>query len=544
MPKFFQRILAGACLEKGCSCMPNISAKSHTYTLIVLLAAITSPVLSAGTPVSININTQTSTPVVPGFSGFNMPQPRNGVEYYDPKFINTVTPLKPGWLRFPGGTLSMAYDWNPADPSGGHINIDWMNSLILGNPPLVTGQSATVLTTSQQMTQAKGGVYLFDFAAFARYFGSKAIICINGYTDTPQSAGLLAQAAQNSGLNVVEWELATEPYVYTSIFPTAASYGIAMHPYFKDIKSAAPSATTAVFFEGQFSGASNPTPNWDQQMQAFFPQYWNAVSTHVYPITKILSPSDTIETLNGVLAHGTAEYINSYMVPLVGAKTPIFITEFNCCTASGNKFLSFLYNGIFLAEYTARMSAVPNVKAVGMNSLYTDNADYHGLIQSVDDYESYLLAQVAANPNFYTNTAIDPSTPFQFYTSAPGVALGVANYAINDSTATWPTTVTGGPLVPILGYDGQPIPAVYAQGYKATTGRHHLLITNKSSATCSTTIQLNGTQVSGTLTVVAVSNTSGLVANTAQAPNTVQLTTTTSANPISVGPYSVTFVTW
>jgi hypothetical protein len=526
--------------------MPTISDKLRTYTLlIVLVGAVTTPALSGGTTVSININTQTSTPVAPGFSGFNVPQPRNGVEYYDPKFINAVIPLKPGWLRFPGGTSSMDYDWNPADPSGGHTNIGWMNSLILGNPPLVTGQSATVLTTSQQLTQAKGGVYLSDFAAFARYFGSKAIICINGYTDkNVNSAGLMAQAARNYGLNVLEWELSNEPYVYTAIFPTAESYGIAMHPYFNDIKSAAPSARTAVFFEGQFSGASNPTPNWDHQMQAFFPQYWNAVSTHIYPITKILSPTDTVDTLNGVLAHGTADYINSYMVPLVGAKTPIFITEFNCCTASGNKFLSLLYNGIFLAEYTARMSAVPNVKAVGMNSLYTDNADYHGLIQSMDDYESYLLAQVAANPDFFTNTAIDPSTPFQFYTSAPGVALGVANYAINDSTATWPTTVTGGPMVPILGYDGQPIPAVYAQGYRATTGRHHLLITNKSSATCSTTIQLNGSQVNDKLTVIAVSNPSGLVANTAQAPHTVQLTTMTSANPISVGPYSVTFVTW
>jgi len=122
------------------------------------------------------------------------------------------------------------------------------------------------------------------------------------------------------------------------------------------------------------------------------------------------------------------------------------------------------------------MSTVPNVKGVGIDSLYTDNSDYHGLIQSVNDYESYLQAQLAAHPDFQTNTAIDPNTPFQFYTSAPGTALGSANDAINDSTASWPTSVTGSPLVPILGYDGPPIRAVYAQGYQATSGRHHLLI--------------------------------------------------------------------
>src|SRR5579871_6053510 len=113
----------------------------------------------AGTSVGINIKTQSSTPLAPGFSGFNAPQMRNGVEYYDPKFVAAVAPLLPGWLRFPGGTSSLAYDWNPQDEFGGHINPTWMNSLIVGSPPLVTGQTVNVLTASAQLTQAKGGVY-------------------------------------------------------------------------------------------------------------------------------------------------------------------------------------------------------------------------------------------------------------------------------------------------------------------------------------------------------------------------------------------------
>ena len=57
-------------------------------------------VAQAGTKVTININTQTTTPIAAGFSGFNAPQLRNGVEYYDPKFVSAVAPLLPGWLRF------------------------------------------------------------------------------------------------------------------------------------------------------------------------------------------------------------------------------------------------------------------------------------------------------------------------------------------------------------------------------------------------------------------------------------------------------------
>jgi hypothetical protein len=251
-----------------------------------------------------------------------------------------------------------------------------------------------------------------------------------------------------------------------------------------------------------------------------------------------------MQTLNGILAHGTVDYINSYLLPLVGASTPVFITELNCCTPDASKFLSYIYNGVFLAEYIMRMSTVPNVKAVAINSLYTDNYDYHGLIQSVNDFETYLLGQVAANPNYYTDTATDPNTQYQFYVSAPGLALEVANQAINNSTHIWTTTVTGGPTVPILGYDGNPIPAIYALGYRGTKGTPYLLITNKAAVPLPVAIQVNGVKLTTTLTVTSVSNSSPAAANTALLPNNVQIQTTTATSPIVVGPNSVTSVTW
>jgi hypothetical protein len=428
-----------------------------------------------------------------------------------------------------------------------------MDSLIDGNPPEVSGQPASILEISQPLTQAKGGVYLSDFATFAKTFDARAIICFNAFTDTnPGSANLMAQAAQNAGLNVMEWELANEAYLYPLIFTSPAAYASAMYnPYFTDIAAATPGATTALFLAGQFTGSTSKTlppnwlANWDTGMAAYTPQYWNAISMHVYPLTTAQTRQNTIETLNGILAHGTGEYISSYVDPLIGANTPIFITEFNCCAPDTDAFLSFLYNGVFLAEYIVRMSAVPNVKGIGVNSLYTDNADYHGIIQSVDDYESYLLAQVAANPDYSTNTATNPNTQFQFYTSAPGLALEVANQAINNSSAIWPTTVTGGPFVQILGYDGKAIPAIYGQGYEGNDGSHYVVITNKSNSTCTTTIQLNGVHVSGSMSVNTVSNASAFVSNTAQAQTNVQIQTVPAAtNPISIGPYSVTVVKW
>jgi len=279
-------------------------------------------------------------------------------------------------------------------------------------------------------------------------------------------------------------------------------------------------------------------------MAAYVPRYWNAVSVHVYPLSSPVDNATAGQILNGVLAYGTVDYVNSYLVPLVGANTPIFVTELNSSALNNLPFTPTLYNGIFMAEYIARMSACPNVRGVAANALYMGNTVNFGLIRAVNDYESYLIGQVEANPNFSTNTATNPNTSFQFYASAPALALAVANQAINNSTHIWPTTVSGGAAVPIRGYDGTPIPAIYSQAYQGDDGSNYLLITNKSAYPSKITIQVDGKNMARTLTVTDVSSSDKFVSNTASAPNTVQIETVTSGNPVVIGPYSVTTVQW
>jgi hypothetical protein len=501
------------------------------------------PSAHAGSPVIIKILTQPASTIAAGFSGVNVPQPRNGVEYFDSNFVTAVTPLKPGWVLYPGGTTSLAFNW-----ATGQIDTGWMNSLIGGSSPPVTGQAASILAVSQQLTQAKGGVHFSDFATFANTLGAAAIVCFNTFTDTnPGSANEMALAAQSYGLNVKEWELGNEAYLYPAIYSSPAAYASASNSYFTGITTAVPTATVGLFMAGWYPGNPGTCPPsggfscWDSGLASYTPQYWNAVSNHIYPVTKAQTAQNTMLALNGVLAYGSTDYINSYLIPLAGANTPIYITELNCCTAYSNKFLSYLYNGIFLAEYIARLSSVPNVKGVGVDSLYTDNTDYHGLVQSVDDYEQYLLTQVYPSA---TNTATNPNTPFVFYTSAPGLAMQVANQAINSGTRIWPTSVVGGPTVGITGFDGNPIPAIYAQMYLGNNGHHYLLITNKSSQGQQVTIELNGAKVQGTLNVTYVTNSSPLAANTAQSQTNVQIQTFTSNNPFKLAQYSVTTVMW
>jgi hypothetical protein len=496
----------------------------------------------AGDPVTINIQSEPVTTIAAGFSGVNAPQPRNGVEYFDPKFIAAATSLKPGWVRYPGGTVSLAFDW-----ATGQMNTGWMSYLISSNPPLVDESTADLLTNAQQLTQAKRGVLFSDFAAFTRTLGASAILCFNSFTDrTSGSANKMALAAQSYGLNVLEWELGNEAYLYPLIpgFQTAAAYAGSSNSYFNDIRTGSPAATIGLFPAGLFPGASGVFTSWNQGLHSYTPQYWNAASNHIYPIIGTQTAPDTIKTLNGILAHASSDYITSYLTPLVGADTPIFITELNSSSTSTNTFLSSLYNGIFLAEYIARLSTVPNVKGVGVNSLFTNNSDNDGLLRAVDDFESYLLGQISSNKEYSTNTATNPNTQFQFYSSAPGLAIEVANGAINSGTRALPTTVTGGPTVSITGFDGQPIPAIYAQAYLSDDGNRRLLITNKSAEAQTATIELDGSALRDTFSEVYVANSSPAAANSAQSPVNVRIQATTSGNPIQLAGYSVTTVTW
>jgi hypothetical protein len=279
-------------------------------------------------------------------------------------------------------------------------------------------------------------------------------------------------------------------------------------------------------------------------MAAYPNKYWQGVSFHVYPISdSTISTSDEEMTLNGVLAHGTTDYFNSYIVPLIGSEMPVYFTELNTGSAT-MPFETSIYNGIFLAEYIARMSTIPQIRAIGVTELYLGNSFMEGMIRAVDDYEAYLLAELQQNPNFCTDTSTNPNTQFSFYYSTSALAMEIANTAINSSNATWPTTLTGGPTVPILGYDGNPVPAIFAQGYQGTDGTHYILITNKSNASVPVAIEVNGTLLEQSLTTSYISNSSDLAENTATNQNNVQIVTKTSGNPIGVGPYSVTRVQW
>jgi len=497
----------------------------------------------------ISVTTTSTTPLAQGLSGFYDEYLLHGIEYWDPKWLAMVEPLKPGWIRFPSGTPSMAYDWETA-----HVNGIWLKELQPYMPSTIFGLNIVgYIQLAQELTQAKGGACfaggscVSDYATFLKTLGANGIATFNGYTDVnSNSSGEMVAAAQTAGINIIDWEIDNEPYVFPEIFPTPADYAaFGYNPDYLNIKAANPNATASLFYQGQFMSVVGDYTTWDSGMAAYSPQYWQGVTFHVYPITDpSMAVSDEEQTLNGILAHGTTDYYSSYIQPLIGENTPVFFTEVNSDGFATMPFESYIYNAIFLAEWTARMSTIPQVQAVGISALFFSNDFNQGMIRAVADYQDYLVSQLVRNPSYSTDTSTNPNTQFQFYYSTNALAMEIANQAINGSNATWATTVTGGPTVPIEGYDGNPVPAVYAQGYQGANGTHYVLITNKSASSVPMAIEVDGNELQSTVNVSYISNASDTAQNTAAAQTTVQIVTTTSPNPVTVGPYSVTLVQW
>lgn len=205
----------------------RISASAATGSQTVMATTGTEQVslpngftIAAAVPF-ITVTTTRTTPLNPGFSGVDDEYLINGVEYWDPKYIAAVQPLKFGFIRFPGGIESVAFDWQ-----AGHLNTTWMNEL----KPKVNSFVWDSLSYSLVLSQAKGGAQFSDYATFLHTLGTNGLVVLNGYTDTnTDSAGKMVNAAQTLGINVLEWELGNEPYCCPLIFSTSTAYANAQY---------------------------------------------------------------------------------------------------------------------------------------------------------------------------------------------------------------------------------------------------------------------------------------------------------------------------
>ncbi len=492
--------------------------RSGLRILVPLSMAFAALPVFGQTTATIDIDTSTTTPVHPNFSGVNH-EIQVPIEFYDARFNGLAATVSYGWARFPGGTVSDAYDWQ-----AGEERPAWVAEF--------SGSDGTSLTNAQLNIQGKGGAKFIDAAAQAQVLGAGLIVCANGFTDTAQSIGQMAAFAKANNIPVLAWELSNEAYLFTSsFFPTAKAYLDQMKPYRDAIKAVNPNAIVAIFAQDPSNAAG--TNAWDQAIQSYSNKYWDAITYHHYGPQSTGPFSQWMTDQTARLVSATS-VISQSLAPLGPVGVQFLNTEFDSSISNdpATGFNSItngtLWGGIYAVEYLMRMSQVPSVLYVGPQSM-----------------ENYSGAQPGRDPSGQVRTAalagmtIDTTTlDFQFYLTAQANALAVLNPVINRSTASNNTTVTGGATVPATGIAGG-VPALYAMSYTRNDGGLSVVITNKGAISQQLTIRVNGALVTGTLPMQFVSASDPSAQNSFTALNAVAIQTANMANPANIPGYSV-----
>lgn len=492
------------------------AVSSYTFTNVTAnhTISVTFTVVTA----SVSIASAGATPLSQGFAGYNLALVWYGVSHRDLNFRAVAATLSPGWLRFPAGTGSLSFDWTT-----GLMRSDWVSQFSTDNGTYQLLQGAV------PTLGGKGGDLIQDFAQEAAALGANAVICVNGATDTPQSAGSLATWIKANGLTVASYELTNEPYVYPNFFSSGSDYAAKMKPYSDAIKAADPAARVAVFaLDG--SGTWNST-KWNAALSGFSNPYWDLLVIHHYPnVAQGTSFTDAMAQMNADLETYTG-WLNTNIFAVFPSGTKLSFSEFGPGEQT-SPLPGSLYGGVYAAELLMRLSTLPQVVFAGEHQLAAENG-----INWANDYTSYVVAAYNAGKT------VDPTKyDWGFFPTAQVLGASLANAALDSAAQVLPTTLSGGSTVAATGLGT--VPALHAQAYLEHSGKHILLVTNKGTSTETVGISNDGNIISGNVTTSIITGTDPTATNTAANTNLISIQQGSSTVPLQIPPYSVVQVTW
>jgi hypothetical protein len=490
---------------------------------------------SAQSNVVVAFTTANSTPLNIGFAGYTTELLGTGIEYGDTNMQQLAQELSPGWLLFPAGTTGDAFNWQT-----GLTDTNWVNTIGMREGPNSTASNLTA--TTYLALKGKGGVWFTNFASMAANLGgAKIIVCINGFTDSATSAGEFAAFALSNHISVAAWELCNEPYLFQSgtnaFFTNGTEYCNLMRPYRDAIKAADSNAVVAVFF----SDPSRTSMTWDNALSRYTNQFWDAVVYHYYPILPTNAPFSQLMALdNAALYSNSTLYVTNTLIALnTNNNVDFMLTEFDPAMGDGNGGqnppTSTLYGGIYASEYLMRLSTCPRVIYAGSYQLVNGSG-----VDTTN--QNWNTVTKAATNGYVTNTI---GLPFGYFLSAQGSGEAVAYWALNRSTAVYPTTVgTNGPVVSMDTNGIATMPALYAQAYQGGNGKRYVLFTNKGSNAIPVRVTQDGVALTNQFQQTFVTGSDPTVVNSNPPTNNVVIQTMTATNTVVIPQYSVVRLEW
>jgi len=507
-----------------------IANNSSVTPVTIPLSGTGGTVASSAALVNITTTAALSVPTRSNFAGVNMQLFSSGVSYEDQTMQALANTMNLGWVRFPAGTADDPYNWTTGDDTDAWV------------AQFSTYSAYSDMQTDIPIIRGKGGINFSDFASFiasqrtgpvstAGTSPTHVIGVINTFTDTAASAGALAAAAVAAGIPVDLWELGNEPVYFSGFYPDAPTYLDAVKPYAAAIKAAVPTAKVAVYIK------PDATNSWTTDTASYPTPFWDELYTHTYPNASqtVSSTSDQISFYNGFLLNNTNALVDSGLAPLFGSSMKIEWSEFNT-----NSLKSGLYNALYIAEFTMRLSSDTYVTNAGMHMLVGESTGLELAIGTTNDHITDCVNAYNAGHTINTSTM-----NFGYYVTPAGLALQIIDGVINTSSGVWPTAVSNSAAVSyISGSTTSTMPAIYAQAYSYAGTTHHVLLTNKAATPQLVAILQNGTQVMQTLTTRSIGGTDPTATNTASAPTKVALSTGTGTGTITLPSYSVMDVSW
>ncbi|UVJ38987.1 fibronectin type III domain-containing protein [Arthrobacter sp. CJ23] len=442
------------------------------------------------------------------------------MNFRDPQAASLARDLRAGTLRYPSGTDSDYFDVRT-----GNVRPEWAAQFF---------GKMTAFDTSlddAQIIGAKPDLHrLSGFKTLLDDIDADTVIIINGFTDSPESAGAVAAYCVANNIRVAAYELSNEGWLLPTFFMDATDYAARMKPYFEAIKAADPQAQVNVMF------SQGEAPAWDQALADYPDKYWDGISFHMYGGGDRYSTfDDAVKDLNTRLADRTNSYIDSYYLAKGRPDMRVTVSEFNSTPSTMTKLstsgiIRTLYNGIFAAEFITRLSSHPNV----------DRVMLHGLVQFG---ATFTKPYVDTMKNAYERGTPLDTAGFDFGVIKHGsaLALSVCLDAINSSSHTLATGTDGTVTVPKY---GGTVPAVHTQAYVGLDGHDYLVVTNKSNIAHSLSINWDGVPLPGPFETRYISAEDPRAENTAVDPNTVAVQEGASPNPVLVPGYSVMRIKW
>ena len=274
--------------------------------------------------------------------------------------------------------------------------------------------------------------------------------------------------------------------------------------------------------------AANP---WNLAIAAYPNKYWDAITFHHYPAQSTGPFAQWMADESAVLATLTSTVITGQLAQIGPAGVKFLNTEFDPSIpndgATGSMTDGTVWGGIYSAEYIMRMSTVPTMLHVGPSEI-----SYNSGVFASSGHQGEVEAAAAAGVPIDT-----VSLNFGFYVSAQGAGISVVNGVVNRAVESNQTVVTGGATVPATGIAN--IPALYAMSYSNAQGGLSVVITNKSATAHQVTVRVNGSPATGPFPVQFITAADPSTANTSASKNAISIQTASSANPITVPPYSV-----